>query len=217
MNRVHRKAPVQPTSPDPRHLSHGLEIPTESYSDQPFIVQTDDGAWLCAVTTGPGEEGVEGQHVVTQRSSDCGRTWSAPVPVELGDKRENSYAVMLKVPAGVQAVGRRSPDRALEQDRRSPQPPGDLAVGAAARSGDLRRTTSGPAPIGPVTLSIVAEPHRYQFLLGEQWLAEGETKFLSTEVAGGFTGVYFAMYATGNGQRSAAPADFDWFDYEVVG
>jgi hypothetical protein len=31
-------------TPDPRHLSHGLEIPTESYSDQPFIVQTDDGA-----------------------------------------------------------------------------------------------------------------------------------------------------------------------------
>jgi len=76
---------------------------------------------------------------------------------------------------------------------------------------------SVPAPAGPLALSIVAEPHRYQFLLGEQCLAEGETKFLSTEVAGGFTGVYFAMYATGNGQRSAAPADFDWFDYEVVG
>jgi len=76
---------------------------------------------------------------------------------------------------------------------------------------------SVPVPTGPVVLSIVAEPHRYQFLLGEQCLAEGETKFLSTEVAGGFTGVYFAMYATGNGQRSAAPADFDWFDYEVVG
>ena len=104
MNRVHRKAPVQPTSPDPRHLSHGLEIPTESYSDQPFIVQTDDGAWLCAVTTGPGEEGVEGQHIVTQRSTDCGKTWSAPVPVEPGDKRENSYAVMLKVPAGLPAA-----------------------------------------------------------------------------------------------------------------
>jgi alpha-N-arabinofuranosidase len=44
-------------------------------------------------------------------------------------------------------------------------------------------------------------------------LAEGETRYLSTEVASGFTGVYFAMYATGNGAPCAAPADFDWFEY----
>ncbi len=44
------KATAEPVTPDPRHLSHGREIPTESYSDQPFVVQTDDGAWLCCVT-----------------------------------------------------------------------------------------------------------------------------------------------------------------------
>ena len=87
-------------TPDPRHLSHGREIPTESYSDQPYIVPTDDGAWLCCVTTGPGHEGAEGQHVATLRSLDQGRTWSEPVPVEPGDSRENSYAVMLKAPSG---------------------------------------------------------------------------------------------------------------------
>jgi hypothetical protein len=87
-------------TPDWRHLSHGRGIPTESYSDQPYIVQTDDGAWLCCVTTGPGEEGAEGQHVATLRSTDQGRTWSEPVPVEPGDGRENSYAVMLRVPSG---------------------------------------------------------------------------------------------------------------------
>jgi len=48
------KTPIEPISPDPRHLSHGREIPTVSYSDQPFIVRTDDGAWLCCVTTGEG-------------------------------------------------------------------------------------------------------------------------------------------------------------------
>jgi hypothetical protein len=32
-------------------------------------------------------------------------------------------------------------------------------------------------------------------------------------VAGGFTGVYFGLYATGNGQPASAPAHFDWFDY----
>ncbi|HBC85452.1 MAG TPA: hypothetical protein DCZ94_00710 [Lentisphaeria bacterium] len=94
------KAESCPSTPDTRHISHGWEIPTDSYSDQPYIVQTDDGAWLCCVTTGPGHEGVEGQHVATMRSSDCGRTWAEPVPVEPGDKRENSYAVMFKAPSG---------------------------------------------------------------------------------------------------------------------
>ena len=36
----------------------------------------------------------------------------------------------------------------------------------------------------------------------------------SSEVAGGFTGVYFGLYATGNGQPVSAPARFDWWDYE---
>ena len=45
-------------------------------------------------------------------------------------------------------------------------------------------------------------------------LDKAETRYLSTEVARGFTGIYFGMYATGNGSNSAAPADFEWFDYE---
>jgi xylan 1,4-beta-xylosidase len=44
-------------------------------------------------------------------------------------------------------------------------------------------------------------------------LGEGETRYLSTEVAGGFTGVYLAMYASGNGKPCLGPADFDWFEY----
>lgn len=47
-------------------------------------------------------------------------------------------------------------------------------------------------------------------------LTTGETRYLSTEVAGGFTGVYFAMYATGNGRVSQTPAFFNWFDYRVL-
>ncbi|MHB8997491.1 MAG: exo-alpha-sialidase [Armatimonadota bacterium] len=85
--------------PDPRHISHGLEIPTEHYSDQPYIVKTDDGAWLCVLTTGAGVEGQSGQHVVTLRSEDLGQTWSAPVDVEPADGPEASYAVLLKVPS----------------------------------------------------------------------------------------------------------------------
>lgn len=86
--------------PDWRHISRGREIPTETYSDQPYIVKTDDGAWLCVITTGRGREGEPGQHVVTMRSTDQGRTWSDPVDVEPAAGPEASYAVLLKVPGG---------------------------------------------------------------------------------------------------------------------
>lgn len=85
--------------PDWRHLVHGLPIPTDSYADQPYIVRTGDGAWLCCMTTGPGEEGARGQRVVTYRSPDRGRSWIGPLPVEPPDSPEYSYAVMLRVPA----------------------------------------------------------------------------------------------------------------------
>jgi hypothetical protein len=85
---------------DWRNIVNGLEIPTVSYSDQPYVVKTDDGAWLCCVTTGSGHEGAPGQHISTKRSMDCGKTWSTPVPVETPGDVENSYAVMLKVPSG---------------------------------------------------------------------------------------------------------------------
>ncbi|MBI1353776.1 MAG: hypothetical protein GC160_05470 [Acidobacteria bacterium] len=86
--------------PDPRNIRNGLEIPNEGYADQPYILKTDDGAWLCVLTTGPGAEGQGGQHIITTRSTDQGRTWSEPVSVEPSDGPEASYAVSLKVPSG---------------------------------------------------------------------------------------------------------------------
>jgi xylan 1,4-beta-xylosidase len=70
-------------------------------------------------------------------------------------------------------------------------------------------------------LALEAERSRYVFSCGPSpeelhQLGEGETRYLSTEVAGGFTGVYFAMYATGGGAPCRSPADFDWFDYAEV-
>jgi len=85
---------------DPRHIANGLEIPSENYCDQPYVVKTDDGAWLCEMTTGPGREGRSGQHVVSMRSTDRGRTWSVPVDVEPSDGPEASYATMVKTPSG---------------------------------------------------------------------------------------------------------------------
>ena len=86
--------------PDPRNIKTGWEIPTETYSDQPYIVQTDDGAWLCVMTTGSGHEGQPGQHIITLRSHDRGQSWSDPVDVEPADGPEASYAVLLKAPSG---------------------------------------------------------------------------------------------------------------------
>ncbi len=86
--------------PDSRHLHNGWQIPSEGYCDQPYVVQTDDGAWLCIMTTGSSHEGASGQHVVSTRSTDCGRTWSPLVDVEPADGPEASYAVLLKVPSG---------------------------------------------------------------------------------------------------------------------
>src|SRR5690349_18392385 len=84
---------------DPRNIRTGLTIPDEGYSDQPYIVKTNDGAWLCVITTGPGAEGAGGQHVVTRRSTDMGKTWSPAVDVEPSNGPEASYAVLLKVPS----------------------------------------------------------------------------------------------------------------------
>jgi hypothetical protein len=86
--------------PDPRHISNGWNIPSEGYADQPYIVKTDDGAWLCVMTTGAGHEGQGGQHVISTRSTDRGRTWEPPVDIEPASGPEASYAVLLKTPYG---------------------------------------------------------------------------------------------------------------------
>ncbi len=94
------EAPAPVPVPDPRHLSNGSPIPGESYCDQPYIVRTEDGAWLCVMTTAPGAEGSAGQHVITVRSTDRGKSWSQPVSVEPPGPPEASYAVLLKAAGG---------------------------------------------------------------------------------------------------------------------
>jgi len=74
-------------------------------------------------------------------------------------------------------------------------------------------------PDGDVILRINATELEYQFsaqLEGKtpEAVATAFTKNLSTEVIGGFTGVFIGMYASGNGENNQNPADFDWFDFE---
>ncbi|MDP4088433.1 MAG: glycoside hydrolase family 43 protein [Bacillota bacterium] len=74
---------------------------------------------------------------------------------------------------------------------------------------------------GSITLEISAETGSYHFKYAvngniPKEIADGETKYLSSEVAGGFTGVYFGLYATGNGRKNSIPADFHYFKYTEV-
>lgn len=85
---------------DPRDIRNGHVIPDEGYCDQPYVVVLPDGTWLCVMTTGAGEEGQRGQHVVSTRSTDHGATWSALVDLEPADGPEASWAMPVLAPDG---------------------------------------------------------------------------------------------------------------------
>ncbi|WP_419876426.1 glycoside hydrolase family 43 protein [Candidatus Pristimantibacillus sp. PTI5] len=72
-----------------------------------------------------------------------------------------------------------------------------------------------------VILRLEANPTAYSFYYVEpngepRALGSGECSLLSTEVAGGFTGVNIGMYTTGNGRACTVPAYFDWFEYKPL-
>ena len=85
---------------DPRNIRQGLPIPDRGYCDQPYIVVTPDGHWVCTMTTGSGREGERGQHVVATISTDQGRSWSELIEIEPPDGPEASWIVPLITPAG---------------------------------------------------------------------------------------------------------------------
>ena len=45
-------------------------------------------------------------------------------------------------------------------------------------------------------------------------LGRMNTRYISTETAGGFTGIMLGLYAVSGSQTSKAYADFEYFDYE---
>lgn len=105
------------------------------------------------------------------------------------------------------AIGRRNGQRIVflrrrigslwKVEREQPLSHGDLLLGLRANSRDYRFFFQRPG-----------QP--------EQEVGSAECAFLSTEVAGGFTGVYFGLYATGNGRASQTPACFRWLDYRPL-
>jgi alpha-N-arabinofuranosidase len=95
------------------------------------------------------------------------------------------------------------------------------------RIGPYFEAVTASAPLAgsePVVLQVESTPEAYAFSFGvvmsgrppiaTTTLGKAAARYLSSEVAGGFTGVYFGLYATGNGQPASTPAHFDWFDYE---
>jgi xylan 1,4-beta-xylosidase len=86
--------------------------------------------------------------------------------------------------------------------------------------GKTRVAATAPLPAGAVRLQVDAFAGRYVFSYSAADGAMKElgalpTRALSSESAGGFTGVFVGMYAAG--QNNMAPADFAWFDYEAPG
>jgi alpha-N-arabinofuranosidase len=86
-------------------------------------------------------------------------------------------------------------------------------------AGVNRVVTSTPLGPGAVVLEVQAFPNRYEFFARagaepRRALGAVPSQPLSSEKAGGFTGVYFGMYASG--PQPMPPADFAWFDYEPL-
>lgn len=91
-------APIftQGQSDDWRLISNGQKIYEHGYCDQPYVVVTDDGTWVCTFTTSPGVEGDKIQYIVSTSSSDKGKTWSAPLEIEVASLGvEASWAMPL--------------------------------------------------------------------------------------------------------------------------
>ena len=85
---------------DWRNIPNGWPIPRENYSDQPYLVITREGRWLCVLTTGKGVEGQAHQHIVSTISADRGKTWSDLVDIEPATGPEASWVMPLIVPSG---------------------------------------------------------------------------------------------------------------------
>ena len=92
------------------------------------------------------------------------------------------------------------------------QTAGGQVVRLRRRVGSL--VTEGPGTAvsgGPVRLRVEATPFTYNFWVQDDGrttsLGSGEVLYLSSEVAGGFTGVHLGLYATGAGCAAAR-----WFE-----
>ncbi len=95
---------------------------------------------------------------------------------------------------------------------------GRRSVITRRRIGSLvAETACVPVEPGAVELVIEASPTEYALFLSRrpEPLDKSPSRYLSTQVAGGYTGVVIGMYATARGTVSQTCADFDSFDIQT--
>ncbi len=75
-------------------------------------------------------------------------------------------------------------------------------------------------PQGNITLQVTGDKRNYTFSYKHNSVVTKvgtlNTRFLGTEVSGGYNGVVIGLYATGNGKPSTANAYLDWFEYQPL-
>ena len=79
--------------------------------------------------------------------------------------------------------------------------------------------TSDPVRLkdGPVKLSVSGNGSSFTFSYAQEKefidIETIDSRYLSSQTVGGFTGVYFGLYATGNEKAGKTWAEYDYFDY----
>ncbi len=90
------------------------------------------------------------------------------------------------------------------------------------RLGELTHlNTEITIPNGKVYLQVTGTNDFYSFAYstnGENFISVGkmDVDYISSETAGGFTGIYVGLYATSKNKKSKAYAEFEKFDYNVT-
>ena len=73
-------------------------------------------------------------------------------------------------------------------------------------------------PYGKLYLRVIDDNDYYNFYYSTNnqdyiFLEKMDVRFLSSETAGGFTGIFFGLYAAAKGEQKGS-VDFEWFDYQ---
>lgn len=84
----------------PLDFDQGNSIYENGYVDQPYVVVLNDKSWLCTFTTSSKNEGSSGQHIMSVKSHDQGKTWTHPVAIEPANGPAASWVMPYKTPFG---------------------------------------------------------------------------------------------------------------------
>lgn len=85
---------------DYRNIETGTPIHDDGYIDQPYIVVTEQGTWVCVATVSDAREGAPGQHVISCRSTDKGEHWTHFTDIEGPDAPASAWVMPFLTPFG---------------------------------------------------------------------------------------------------------------------